>query len=712
MSKQRNYKARNVNESIISKGIPPLDLTRAFIGRTPSDKFSRSYSKSVGLTNADLAKQLSARHQKGNASALAPYLYDANRRGMPVPARVEAEYRVPGEDYVSELSRLSSNPASKYINAFLLASGATTGYAVLDLAQEQLSKRSPSFARGFQTIEDSAGKAVGKFLKGKKGRVIESLTAKPISEVLGGKSQKGSKLIGRVIGAGGSAPLAAAAAIPLMSSSVTGKLKGDDPKSMRHKVVSWVERNPAAPIAAAFAPMTGKAMYGGYKDLGASLAKRKEVGGSALKTVGKSLTRSGITLGKIGLGATVPIAYLSMRKHMQKARDAESDLIKTKLTKTGAAADSKDKGINYKRLAAISAAPGMIGVGVAGMGAGGAISSLSNVKASPDTMAQAKKLRGLQQAQSPAEFVKGYTGIGNSLMNSSLKYKGKEFSAEKVMESGRSGTLGSILKSIGISPGMYDSKSREHYRAFKSSPQAAFSQIMTESYPQANAFEDIANTYKGKRWKAIESLSAEGKNISPLSIVRRTSSDYAKEMGLSPEQAKAVEKAVLRTERGAYNANRKAYKVYNSKISRAIKSKDVSALSRLDALKDRLFARSGLGKSTSDRVYSGIVSGKHDIVGEMASRKLQQAYSPHVKHGYGKIHGMLKTVKNINRGGKILLGGGAALALGGIALGAYGIRGSGQAKTASFMLTQKTEDAKSDLIKTKPKNSKEDEGLK
>lgn len=331
MSKQQNYKARNVNESMLSKSIPALDLTRAFIGRTPSSKFSLGYGKSVGLTNADLAKQLSARRQKGDASALAPYLYDAGRRGMPIPARIEAEYRVPGEDYVNELSRLSLDPASKYVNAFLLASGATTGYAGLDLVQDQLSKRSPSFARGFQTIEDSAGKAVSRFLKGKKGRVVESLTAKPISEVLGGDNPKASKLISRVIGAGGSAPLAAAAAIPLMSSSVTGKLKGDDPKSMRHKVVSWVEQNPAAPVAAAFAPMTGKAMYGGYKDLGASLAKRKEIGESALRAAGKSLTRSGITLGKIGLGATVPITYLSMRKHMQKARDAESDLIKTKL---------------------------------------------------------------------------------------------------------------------------------------------------------------------------------------------------------------------------------------------------------------------------------------------------------------------------------------------------------------------------------------------
>lgn len=333
MSKRKYDTIRNVNEELVSRSVPPLDLTRAFIGSTPKDRFTNAYSKSVGMTNADLSKMITKQHQSGKVSDLAPYLYDAGRRGIPLPARVSSEYNIPDESYINELSRISSEPSSKYINAFLLASGATTGYAGLDLLQEQLANRSSSYSRGFKTIEDSADKIYNKILKGKKGRALEAITAKPISGVLGRGSQKGSKFISRLIGASGSAPLTVAATIPLMSSTVTNKLKGDNPKSVRYKIMAQIEEHPSVPIALAFSPMLGKAMYGGYKDIGRSLAARKAMGESAATALAKSLTRSGITLGKIGLGAAIPTAYLSMRKHMQKARDAEHNLINTKLKK-------------------------------------------------------------------------------------------------------------------------------------------------------------------------------------------------------------------------------------------------------------------------------------------------------------------------------------------------------------------------------------------
>jgi hypothetical protein len=149
--------------------------------------------------------------------------------------------------------------------------------------------------------------------------------------VLGKGNEKATRLMGRLIGGAQSAPLAAMAAVPLLSTRVTKKLKGDDKSSKRHKAFDWVEKNPAATVGAMFAPVAGKTMYGGYKDMARSIAGGKKIGQSALKSMGKSLARSGISLGKVGLGAAVPISYISMRKHMQKARDQERSLIEKKL---------------------------------------------------------------------------------------------------------------------------------------------------------------------------------------------------------------------------------------------------------------------------------------------------------------------------------------------------------------------------------------------
>ena len=333
--KRRQYhNVRNVDQSLMSKDILPMSVTRALMGRTPLVSFKGGYKKSVKLTAPQLRERIAKVQSKGSDRKLAPYLYDAHRRGMDLPVRTTDRYKPVDEDYVNDISNISGRASGRYIGTIMAATGAGTGASALDYLQDIMSRKSPAHKEGFKIIEEGASKAIGRIGKGKAGRMAANLLTKSTTELLGGKNPKRKGLVGSVMGAVGSAPAAAFATIPLLSPTVTSKLKGKDKESKRYKTFDWIERNPEATVGAAFAPMVGSRLYGGYKDLARVVAQNK--GGSLTKMVkplGSSLARSGLTLGKVGLGAVAPVAYMTMRRYMQRARDQERQLQEQKLRK-------------------------------------------------------------------------------------------------------------------------------------------------------------------------------------------------------------------------------------------------------------------------------------------------------------------------------------------------------------------------------------------
>ncbi|MDP3014239.1 MAG: hypothetical protein Q8M92_08370, partial [Candidatus Subteraquimicrobiales bacterium] len=132
-------------------------------------------------------------------------------------------------------------------------------------------------------------------------------------------------------GAGSGLPLAGLAAAPLMSRRVTKKLQGKDKESARYKTFGWVGRNPEAVVGAAFAPHMGKAIAGGVFDMKKILSIALQ--GKRNINIAGSLARTGLNVGKVGLAATIPLAYIGLRKAMVDSREQEKKLINRTIKK-------------------------------------------------------------------------------------------------------------------------------------------------------------------------------------------------------------------------------------------------------------------------------------------------------------------------------------------------------------------------------------------
>lgn len=351
MITQQEIRDKNISPAMVSKEAPALDLTRAFIGFNPRSNFKKHYMKSVKLTNEELRARIADLADKKSPNDIIPYMYDAYRRGIPVPRAAAAKYNTPDDEYLRDINLLSAVPAEKYVNVGMAGAGALTGVAAIDYLLEKASPK-------YKTVEEAtkaglkgdallrhniSGDAIsaGKFktemfkqrVMGLKGKdVYNKVFETNLSNVVGGGSPAKAKLVERLVGVAHNLPLTGIAAIPLLSRRVTGKLKGDDKDSARNKVFTWVENHPEATMGAAFAPSVGRTLAGGAFDTAHVIKRAPENIRAGM--VGNSVVRTGLNLGKIGLTMSIPLMYMKMRRNMADAKDEENKLIQSKIIKT------------------------------------------------------------------------------------------------------------------------------------------------------------------------------------------------------------------------------------------------------------------------------------------------------------------------------------------------------------------------------------------
>lgn len=343
MNDKNDVRGRNINENMMTAVSPALDLTRKFVGFTPRETFKRSYLDSIKKTDQQLLDYLEKNHDKLEPQRVVAYIYDARRRGLQAPLPVRERYNEPGEAYLRDLNVISAEPAEKYVGTSIATAGALTGIAGLDYLEEALRKRNPINEKAWEAAARKPAEAAGAVIPGKGEHVYKKVFKYNLSELLGGENTKKSKFLARLIGTSSYVPLLGLAALPLMSRRVLKPLKGEDKESKRYKTFNWIERNPGKTMAISFAPSVINAAVGGGVDMRTALRESGKGLKAKLNTIAGSAGRTGITLGKLGLTAAVPIMYMQMRRNMTDAREQERALINRTILKNNINQGSEKK---------------------------------------------------------------------------------------------------------------------------------------------------------------------------------------------------------------------------------------------------------------------------------------------------------------------------------------------------------------------------------
>lgn len=331
MTDSKEMKAKNIDPGMISKETPLLDATRIYIGYNPRAGFKRGYLRSLKLDDNKLRKTIMANAGRVDPRHIAPYLYDAQRRGISIPSNARSLYNIPDESYVRDLNIISGEPAEKYVNTAIAGAGALTGMAALDYLGDRVQPKHmvvhKAVRAGMVGPERLKRKIVGKSGRNIYNKIFEA----GMSSSIGSGNPKKSKLVERLMGAAHTMPASGLLAVPLMSRSVTTKLKGENKDSARYKAFNWVENNPGKVLAGAFVLPAARTMAGGYYDLAHVLKNAPK--DQMKKHVAASLSRTGVAAGRLWLMASIPYMYIKMRRHMDDARDEEKKLVDTKIVK-------------------------------------------------------------------------------------------------------------------------------------------------------------------------------------------------------------------------------------------------------------------------------------------------------------------------------------------------------------------------------------------
>lgn len=331
MISKTDIKEKNLNLAMATKESPAMDLTRMVIGYTPRSKFKQGYMKSIRMGDKELLGAIERMTDRATPRKIIPYMYDAKRRGLALPAYTSQVYKQPDERYLRELNLISAVPAEQYVNAGVTGAAALTGVAALDYLGEKIT---PKHKLVNEAVEVGAQlpERVKQKLFGERGKNIYNKALETNLSTFASKGSKAkAKLLERTLGMAHNFPLAGVAALPLLSRDVLHKLKGDEKGTKRDRLFTWIEDNPTKTIGMAFAPAALSRLTSGAADLTYTFKNAPK--GMRNKLVGASAGRTGIRLGNLGLTMAMPLIYMKMIRHMGDARAAEKNLINNTIIK-------------------------------------------------------------------------------------------------------------------------------------------------------------------------------------------------------------------------------------------------------------------------------------------------------------------------------------------------------------------------------------------
>lgn len=331
MISEKEIQDKNLNLAMSTKESPAMDLTRMIIGYTPRSKFKQGYMSSTRLSNAQLQAKIESMTDRAKPRKIIPYMYDARRRGVPLPENTLKRYNQPDEKYLRELNLISAVPAEQYVNAGVTGAAALTGVAALDYLAEKVTPKHKLVAEAINKGKAAPEAIKNRILGPKVSKAYTKAFETNMSTLVGKDSPAKAKLMERTMGLMHNFPLAGVATLPLLSRDVLKKLKGDEKGSKRDKVFTWIENHPTETMGMAFAPTAAKRMTSGAVDLVHTI--KHSPSGVKNKLVGASLARTGIGVGNLGLTMAMPLIYMKMVRHMGDARAKEKELIDSTIIK-------------------------------------------------------------------------------------------------------------------------------------------------------------------------------------------------------------------------------------------------------------------------------------------------------------------------------------------------------------------------------------------
>lgn len=331
MISEKEIQEKNLNLAMSTKESPAMDLTRMVIGYTPRSKFKQGYKRSTSLSDVQLQAKIERMTDRATPRKIIPYMYDAGRRGVPLPEHTLKRYNQPDEKYMRELNLISAVPAEQYVNAGVTGAAALTGVAALDYLAEKVTPKHKLVAEAIDKGKAAPEAIKNRILRPKAAKVYTKVFETNMSSLMGKGSPAKTKLMERTMGLVHNFPLAGVATLPLLSRDVLKKLKGDEKGSKRDRTFTWIENHPTETMGLAFAPTAAKRLTSGAVDLAHTMKKAPP--GTKNKLVGASLARTGIGVGNLGLTMAMPLIYMKMVRHMGDARAKEKELINNTIIK-------------------------------------------------------------------------------------------------------------------------------------------------------------------------------------------------------------------------------------------------------------------------------------------------------------------------------------------------------------------------------------------
>lgn len=338
-----------VSDAINSREKPIMDLTNTLVGYSPFTSFKRRYSKNKDYSSEIIAKQIEKFHGEGQHEKALPLQYLLTQRG--VQSRL---YKDVKDSDVKDIMARSGDLSRDYLSQSIATAGTFTGVAGIDTLRDYIANSSKlpgatattsninmsNYApwRGFRDMGDPytlSKRLVEQDVHGKlnygfrlagrnfNGNLYDSFIKHFGSDVgdslSSGLSNKG-RFIRRLIGYGWAAPRSALYASPLLLKSVTGKLKGNDENSARHKAFSWIENHPVETMATTMAPGL---LASTIRD-GATVHR---LWGS--RSRGTALLQAGLSTLRGGLAASVPLGFVSLKQKYDNAKKDQKDFATT-----------------------------------------------------------------------------------------------------------------------------------------------------------------------------------------------------------------------------------------------------------------------------------------------------------------------------------------------------------------------------------------------
>jgi hypothetical protein len=259
----------------------------------------------------------------------------------------------------------------------------------------------------------------------------------------------------------------------------------------------------------------------------------------------------------------------------------------------------------------------------------------------------AKQWLTIAKETDPGAVIRRYSRVGNELMNTTVKYQGKLYTAKEVLDQLRGGPHGKILERAGLNP-PYTPESIQHYEQFTKSPTAAYRQLWHERGLSDKQLYDTLDYQKNLRYKAITSA----KRNTPQEVAAAIADAATKEKKLTPAARKYLYEAALRDEMRLIKADSQLYNKYLETAAKV--PSDPNKYNPIQKqMEDSLFGKSTVSRQDMRTAAKRALGKRTGFAQAVLETEMQKGLQEAADGGYSKIVGALQQGKRIRKKARI-----------------------------------------------------------